>query len=148
MLQPSSKWLLVAVHFIHLWSKLNCTHLSDCASVVPAGDLYVATGSSAVLTCSVEHGQDVRWLKGDLASPVSVADLNDSLLTSGLNTLTISNFSNTAHGGPYSCLVQGPLGHRQLTCPTQIHHASESPGTASARQRLFTHTLSHFRNNG
>lgn len=105
------------------------TFSADCVSVLPAKGLHVATDSTATLSCLADPGREresVIWLKGDTRSPVAVAGLNDSRISTTQNNLTISNFHYSTHGGLYSCSVEGPSGHTQLSCPVHLQHASKS----------------------
>ena len=94
----------------------------------PRDELYAKTGSTVTLTCSVGGlgNENVTWLKGDIGSSVAVDSLNDSRISTNSNDLTITNYHNSEHGGLYHCAAEGPRGHRQLSCPTHVQHASES----------------------
>lgn len=117
-------WLHTCVH-THKYILYIC---SGCLSVEPRDELYAKTGSTVTLTCSVgglENGS-VTWMKGDIGSSVRVDSLNDSRISTESNSLTITNYHNSEHGGSYYCAAQGPDNHHQHSCPTHVQHASES----------------------
>lgn len=102
---------------------------AGCVTVVPGEALYVASGSTARLTCSADWEvgvQRVTWWKGDIGSAIPVRHLNDSRISTSNDSLTINNFHNSEHGGLYSCSVEDPQQHKQLSCPVELRHASKS----------------------
>ena len=125
--------------------------------------LFVGTGSDATLTCPTaaeSEDENVSWLKGDIGSLTAVDVHNDSRISTANNDLTISDFQNSQHGGSYYCLVDDGQGHRHLSCPLHLQHASEPdthsnritwstfPQSYSIKHHPFTHCTHSLRNNG
>ena len=92
--------------------------------------VYAKTGSALTLTCAagveLNGNESVTWMKGDIGSSVPVSSLNDSRISTNSNSLSITGYRHSEHGGVYYCVTESPSNHYQLSHPINIHHASES----------------------